>query len=78
MQESCQQQVWSQEDEDACRQEFRRQEEVDAYLEKVYKMQPTIDAIRQAFPKQGKAGSAFWVVGRYLVPRTSKEMRISL
>jgi hypothetical protein len=58
--------------------EFSSQEEVDAYLEKVYKMQPTIWAIRQAFPKQGKAGSAFWVVGRYLVPRTSKEMRISL
>ena len=58
--------------------EFKSQEEVDAYLEKVYKMQPTIWAIRQAFPKQGKAGSAYWVIARYLVPRTSKEIRISL
>jgi hypothetical protein len=58
--------------------EFSSQEEVDAYLEKVYKMQPTIWAIRQAFPKQGKAGSAFWVVGRYLVPREAKQIRISL
>lgn len=55
-----------------CHQGFSSQEEVDAYLEKVYKMQPTIWAIAQAFPKQGKAGSAFWVVGRYLVPRTKQ------
>jgi hypothetical protein len=64
--------------QEPCQQEFSSQEELDAYLEKVYKMQPTVWAINQAFPRQGKAGSAFWVVGRYLVPREAKQIRISL
>jgi hypothetical protein len=64
--------------QEPCQQEFSSQEELGAYLEKVYKMQPTIWAINQAFPRQGKAGSAYWVIARYLVPRDSKQIRISL
>jgi hypothetical protein len=64
--------------QEACQQEFSSQEELDAYLEKVYKMQPTIWAINQAFQRQGRAPSAWWVVGRYLCPRDSKHIRISL
>lgn len=51
---------------------FTSQEEIDAYVEEQNKLKSTRLAIWRAFPKQGKAGSALWVVGRYLVPRTKQ------
>jgi hypothetical protein len=68
-------------DKDRCRkkrkttkgaQVFTSQEEIDAYVEEQIRLAPTRYALSQAFPKQGKAGSAWWLVGRYLVKRTKQ------